>query len=348
MTTLLPQPIPDDPVEGALGHFEHSNWVKAALLALDSGTVHAVGGSAGALAVDGLLVNPAAADTAAIVLQGDGVKSLDANKEAGSRRWRMELGDATAEGGNHSGSMFNLIAYGDTGAQRHVALKASRDTGLVEVAASPTAAKGIATKEYVDQSVPLGLIAPFGGSVAPAGWHICNGTAHGSAALQALIGSPNTPNLTGLFIMGAGTGVSPGTTGGVASNTLTPAQTATKGHGHGGSANSTDTNHQHQVDPPGTWSGDINQNHQHYVSVGGGGHGHNSAYGNNWQGSTQDQNPAGTDYGPIGWNAGSVGGVFTDGGHGHEAWSGVANQGHAHHVEIGEFTSGWKNQNAAH
>jgi microcystin-dependent protein len=37
MTSLLPTPWPADPVEGEPGHFDHTNWVKASLIALDGG-----------------------------------------------------------------------------------------------------------------------------------------------------------------------------------------------------------------------------------------------------------------------------------------------------------------------
>lgn len=37
MSSLLPVPEPADPVEGQPGHFEHTNWVKRALKALDQG-----------------------------------------------------------------------------------------------------------------------------------------------------------------------------------------------------------------------------------------------------------------------------------------------------------------------
>lgn len=37
MSSLLPTPEPADPVEGQTGHFEHTNWVKRALKALDQG-----------------------------------------------------------------------------------------------------------------------------------------------------------------------------------------------------------------------------------------------------------------------------------------------------------------------
>lgn len=51
MTSVLPAPEPADPVEGQPGHFDHSNWVKASLKALDRalvpiGTIVAYSGSA--------------------------------------------------------------------------------------------------------------------------------------------------------------------------------------------------------------------------------------------------------------------------------------------------------------
>jgi microcystin-dependent protein len=49
-----------------------------------------------------------------------------------------------------------------------------------------------------------GLIVMHAGSVAPPGWALCDGTAHGSADLQARINSPLTPDLRDKFIRGAG------------------------------------------------------------------------------------------------------------------------------------------------
>lgn len=40
MVSLLPTPWPADPVEGELGHFDHTLWVKNSLIALDNGTIH--------------------------------------------------------------------------------------------------------------------------------------------------------------------------------------------------------------------------------------------------------------------------------------------------------------------
>lgn len=49
-----------------------------------------------------------------------------------------------------------------------------------------------------------GTIAMYPGTVAPEGWALCDGHLHGSADLEAVLGSPVTPNLTGKFIRGAG------------------------------------------------------------------------------------------------------------------------------------------------
>ncbi|MFT6869706.1 MAG: microcystin-dependent protein [Polaribacter sp.] len=59
-----------------------------------------------------------------------------------------------------------------------------------------------------DDGVPTGAIMPFLGEIAPVGWVFCLGQSivaeDGSAALMALIGSNNAPNLQGLFLRGAG------------------------------------------------------------------------------------------------------------------------------------------------
>ena len=344
MTALVPTPIPADPVEGEPGHFDHTLWVKAALLALDAGTVHRHGDTGvGDLSLSELTVDKDGSPDAFANLQGSGMRAVQGKSSTGVMRWRLALGDTAAEGGANAGALFGLFAYDDAGVQLHQVLKASRVDGLVEVKGPPTTAQGIATKEYVDNSMPIGAIIAYGGSVAPTGWHICNGTAHGSAALQAIIGSANTPDLSNRFIIGAGTGMDPGSTGGVASNTLTPAQTATKGHDHSGTANNTDANHTHNVDPPATWSSGHNTDHSHYVNLGGGGHGH-SVYASNLLSLEGDFNPAGSGHQfLIGTGATIVGGD-----HGHAGQSNGASTDHAHLVDIGAFGSGWMNQNNVH
>lgn len=93
----------------------------------------------------------------------------------------------------------------------------------------------------MNASMPVGAIVAFGGSVAPAGWHLCDGSAHGSSALQSVIGSANTPDLRSRFIVGAGSAYANGATGGADTVKLTAAQSGVPSHSHG----ITDPGHQH-------------------------------------------------------------------------------------------------------
>lgn len=263
MVSLLPTPEPPDPVEGALGHFEHSNWLKACVKALDAGTVHTVGGTGGALTVDSLIVNPSSSEVADILLRGDQAKSLWGVTAAGKYRWRAILGDNTAEGGSDSGSNFALFAYRDDGVTSSTVLSGNRASGLLTVKADPTAALGVATKQYVDNAVPIGAIIAYGGSVAPTGWHICNGTAHGSSALQAVIGSANTPDLSGRFIVGTGTNYPLKATGGAETVTLTAAQSGLVSHNHVATAQQENAVHKHLIDPPDVTTNNETTYHQH-------------------------------------------------------------------------------------
>lgn len=93
-------------------------------------------------------------------------------------------------------------------------------------------------------TTPIGAIMGFGGSVAPDGWFICNGAAHGSAALAALIG-PNTPDLRDRFIVGSSATKAIGATGGAASVTLSAAQCGVPAHAHGASSSTESVGHTH-------------------------------------------------------------------------------------------------------
>ena len=81
----------------------------------------------------------------------------------------------------------------------------------------------------VGGQVPIGGILAFGGAAPPAGYHLCDGTAHGSAELATLIG-PNTPDLRGLFIAGAGGAYGVGAKGGADTVTLTVEQMPPHSH----------------------------------------------------------------------------------------------------------------------
>jgi hypothetical protein len=67
-----------------------------------------------------------------------------------SARWSIYLGESTAETGGNSGSDFQLNSYNDAGTLLATPLKFLRSSGLGTVAGDPTAALGIATKQYVD------------------------------------------------------------------------------------------------------------------------------------------------------------------------------------------------------
>lgn len=107
--------------------------------------------------------------------------------------------------------------------------------------------------------MPIGAIMPYAGATAPAGWHLCDGSTHGSAALQAVIGTTTTPNLRDKFIKASGPTHALGATGGAATVTLTAAQTGLVGHNHTGTVAA----HTHSVDFANTTSGNMSAASSH-------------------------------------------------------------------------------------
>lgn len=67
----------------------------------------------------------------------------------GVNRWRMDMGGG-ADAGSNAGSNFVLYRYADAGGNLGAALTINRVDGLGTVTADPTAALGIATKQYTD------------------------------------------------------------------------------------------------------------------------------------------------------------------------------------------------------
>src|SRR5262252_636965 len=66
-------------------------------------------------------------------------------------RWAVTLGDTNAEtGSGNAGSSFALSRYDDSGAFIDNPLFIPRSSGLAQVTGNPTAALGVATKQYVD------------------------------------------------------------------------------------------------------------------------------------------------------------------------------------------------------
>ena len=63
------------------------------------------------------------------------------------------------------------------------------------------------------QGLPIGAVIAYAGIVLPPGWHLCDGSAHGSAALLSILGGANTPDLRDKFVVGTGSTHSRLTTG---------------------------------------------------------------------------------------------------------------------------------------
>jgi microcystin-dependent protein len=196
--------------------------------------------------------------------------------------------------------------------------------------------------------VPIGTVVAYGGNSAPPGWHLCNGSAHESAALQTVLGSPNTPNLQGRFLVGAGTGYAAGSTGGAAEVTLTAAQAGAAAHTHGLSVSIAVNSHTHTIPAHSVLSRFENQDHAHIAdppatgTYGGGGHEHGVVV---YEGMG-DGDGGRVDTHPTYQNTVRQVG-YTNGGGGHEHvvdiggfWSSGVGSNHNHWVDIPARTSG--------
>lgn len=117
-----------------------------------------------------------------------------------------------------------------------------------------------AAEAILTLGLPTGSILPFNGTTLPAGWAWCDGSAHGSGALQAVIGSANTPDLRGRFLGGAGT-VGHGAVGGADAVTVTLAQLGS--HTHAGPTGQQDADHTHGGTPPAGGSAATDPVHSH-------------------------------------------------------------------------------------
>lgn len=204
--------------------------------------------------------------------------------------------------------------------------------------------------QYADSlfAVPTGLIAPFGGTVAPPGWALCDGTAHGSAELQAVIGSANTPDLRGKFILGVSATYPDKSTGGAATHTLTAAESGLQSHTHPNSTSSGfSANHTHWIDPPYTDTGYVSHDHGHGFTTGwmnqNNVHSHATREGittgdSEWYIDTADADPT-VRYNTI---------VSTDVNHQHSGSTGGIGTNHYHGVDIGGFSSGTVSSDHSH
>lgn len=127
--------------------------------------------------------------------------------------------------------------------------------GDLILAGDPTSDLMAATKQYVDDSSPIGAYMMYASATPPnAKWLLANGQAIDSGTypdLYAIVGA-NVPDLRDRFIVAAGSTYAQGATGGAATVTLTAAESGLVGHGHTGSSGLTTATHTHTIDPPST------------------------------------------------------------------------------------------------
>lgn len=102
-------------------------------------------------------------------------------------------------------------------------------------------------------AMPIGMIMAYGGTTPPTGWHLCDGSAHGSSELQAVIGSANTPDLRGRFILGVSPSHPNKETGGAETHTLTVPEMPSHTHAQN-SHNHTQDSHNHTQNSHSHWT----------------------------------------------------------------------------------------------
>lgn len=189
----------------------------------------------------------------------------------------------------------------------------------------------ISNIESYQRPFPIGAVIQYAGTTAPADWHLCDGSAHGSPALAAITGSNVTPDLRGRFIVGAGGNYARGATGGAELVTLTANQSGLR-------------HHSHIVDPPYAGTNEAGSWHQHDGATGSmnrnASHGHAAL---TREGATTGDSEWWIDTGDQGtnevrWNTVQV--QPTDTNHEHGFLTNAANPIHSHAVDIPAF---WAN-----
>lgn len=204
--------------------------------------------------------------------------------------------------------------------------------------------------------VPIGAILSYAGTMAPEGWHLCDGSAHGSPELEAALlasgfATPaNTPDLRDRFIVGVG-GSALGDIGGVDAVQLTAAQSGLPAHNHAASSAAETTDHTHSTNPSSVTSGTVSAWHTHSGTSSSGGptHTHDSAThegitsgdSDTWIDSADDDTAGGDD-----WN--TIANSNTAIGHTHTLTTGNPNTNHTHAVDVPATTSGGRSAGHTH
>ena len=120
---------------------------------------------------------------------GSGQSSRIEGQSASVRRWSLVLGETDAEAGSDTGSSFYLYAWDDAGTTPTLVLSASRADGLLVTHGDPTAALGIATKQYVDNNAPASV------GVGQT-WQDVSGSRSGGVSYQNTNGEPIMVSIT--------------------------------------------------------------------------------------------------------------------------------------------------------
>ena len=199
------------------------------------------------------------------------------------------------------------------------------NTALTGAPTAPTAAAGtnttqIATTQFVrtaaTNALPIGAVIMWYRPLVeiPAGWQLCDGT-------------NGTPNMLGMFPVGAGGGYALGATGGANSVTLDTTQIPSHAHSVSGTTGSNSVSHTHVVS--GTTGGQ-SDNHTHAGSTGvNGNHTH----------TTPLTNGGALLYSGGGGNPGvlaavSGGNTGQAGEHQHEVYLGGVSSDHSHSINV--------------
>jgi microcystin-dependent protein len=178
----------------------------------------------------------------------------------------------------------------------------------------------------------------YDSAIAPSGWSLCDGT-------------NGTPDLRNMFVVGAGSSYSVGSTGGETTVTLSAAQSGLVGHNHTASSGNQSASHYHSANPPATNSGTVSAWHTHSGTTQwmdrNNVHNHD-AY--TREGLTTGDSNAYLDSadsdgsGTLRWD--TVVNQSTDTNHLHAFTTGNPSANHYHQVDIPSFNTG--NQSASH
>lgn len=157
--------------------------------------------------------------------QAGGNQAMIVGQTVGKNRWLISPGYYDGESGSNTGSRFVITRCDDAGNELSSPIQIDRATGSVTVEHDPTAALGVATKQYVDShasATPFDALAYNGlqvngsfdvsqekanGSTAGNGSYICDGWLHGFQGTGAFASQvypsaivAGLPNFLGTFI----------------------------------------------------------------------------------------------------------------------------------------------------